>query len=504
MPKIWIPFAFIVIIISCFPIQDFDLFWHLKTGETILAHGIPKQDPFSPNSRGDWVNHAWGFDIVAHGVDQAGGVSGLILLRLLIAGGLGALILLSLMKRGFGTALSLAVTALALALARHRLDLRPDELAHLLFAALLFLAFAKKWRWIPLLLLAWVNLHASFLLGIGAALLFYFLLWLRERKWEALLLGAAALLLPMANPFGWKAYVAPVLLQMQVKTMGLVNPEWQVPPLKPLLPFFITAILFAGLLLIRRKSLSPEHLLLLPLAFLAFSSLRFIGFFAVAMAFFLPRLKPVAVWPVAGLAVAMLGFSFVFYAPPGWGLDAHVLPVNETRFLSTLNPDSPVFCSPGLGGYLIYKLYPRQKVFWDGRNELYKDLLEEAGSSLHNSAAWEGFLEKHRIGWALVRYQGEEKVRSTGGVRILPWSVNHFPLRDWMLAYWDDAGMIFIRRGPAAIPELNLNPESTRFIAQELKSARLDGVRARRELEDKLRENGKCRRARRLLTSLFP
>jgi len=493
-----------VIIISCFPIQDFDLFWHLKTGETILAHGIPRQDPFCPNSTGDWINHAWGFDVVAHAVDAAGGVTGLILLRLLIAGGLGALILLSLLRRGFGAPLSLAIMALALALARHRLDLRPDELAHVLFAALLTLVAAKKWRWIPLLLLAWVNLHASFLLGIGVALFFYGLLWLRERKGEPLLLAASALLLPMANPFGWKAYVAPVLLQMQVKTMGLVNPEWQVPPLKPLLPFFVTAVLFAILLLIRRKSLSPEYLLLLPLAFLAFSSLRFIGFFAVAMAFFVPRLKPMAAWPVAGLAMAMLGFSFVYYAPPGWGLDAHVLPVHETRFLSTLTPDSPVFCSPGLGGYLIYELYPRQKVFWDGRNELYKDLLTEAGASLHNSAAWEGFLSRHHVRWALVRYQGEEQVRSMGGTRILPWSVTHFPFRDWLLAYWDDAGMVFIRRGASAVPELYLNPESTRFDVQELKSARLDATRARRELEDKLKENPECRRARRLLTALFP
>ena len=64
--------------------------------------------------------------------------------------------------------------------------------------------------------------------------------------------------------------------------------------------------------------------------------------------------------------------------------------------------------------------------------------------------------------------------------------------------------MIFIRRGASPVPELYLNPESTRFDVAELKSARLDATRARRELEDKLKENPECRRARRLLTALFP
>lgn len=503
MAKTLGPAVLIALIIACFPLQSHDLFWHLKTGEVILGSGIPRTDPFSEHTSGEWINHAWGFDVAAHAVDRAFGMNGLLVLRLILAGGLACLLCLAMLRRGLGGGASLSVTALALALARHRLDLRPDALAHMLFAVLLLQFDARKTRWVPLLLLAWANLHASFVLGVGTAAFLFGCAWWRERKGEYVGLGVLSLAVPLINPFGWKAYAAPLALQVQVKTMGLVNPEWQAPTLRSFLPFFLAMAAFALLLLLQRRVLRAEHLLLLPLGLLAFTSLRFMGFLAVAIPFFLPVVRfKVLAGTAAFLALAAFGFSLAYFAPAGWGVDGTRLPVRETLFIQQAPLDGPMFNSPGFGGYLIYALHPRQKVFWDGRNELYVPLLQEVRTALPDAARWGVFLKKYGVEWALVKYQGEEQVRSGERMLLRPWSVNHFPPAEWKLVFWDDAGMIFVRRDRWRGAELIANPESLRWLASEMETGRLDRETASRELREKRRASPACRRAEWILTSL--
>jgi hypothetical protein len=497
------PAVLIALIIACFPLQSHDLFWHLKTGEVILDGGIPRTDPFSEHTSGEWINHAWGFDVAAHAMDRAFGMNGLLVLRLILAAGLAGLLCHAMLRRGFGGGAALAVTALALALARHRLDLRPDALALVLFAVLLLLFETRKSRWVPLLLLAWVNLHASFILGVGTAAFLFGCAWWRERKGEYAALGLLSLAAPLVNPFGWKAYPAPLALQVQVKTMGLVNPEWQAPALRSFLPFFLAMAVLALLLLFRRRALRVEHLLLLPLGLLAFTSLRFMGFLAIAVPFFLPRVRSRIMAPAAALlSFAAFGFSLTSFAPVGWGVDAARLPVRETQFIQHAPLDGPMFNSPGFGGYLIYSLYPRQKVFWDGRNELYVPLLREVRTALPDSARWGVFLRKCGVEWALVKYQGEELVRSGERVLPRPWSVNHFPPSEWKLVFWDDAGMVFVRGNRWADPGFQANPESLRWIRGEMQAGRLDREAVSRELREKRKASPSCRRAEWLLTSL--
>ncbi len=489
--------------IACFPLRSYDLFWHLATGEYILGHGIPREDPFAAHSSGAWVNHAWGFDVAARGVEAAGGVHGLILLRLVLVAGLGWLVRRLLRLGGWEGWPAWAMVFLVLSLARHRLDLRPDLLAHLWLALLFLLLLERRHAWVPVLMLVWVNTHASFLMGWGLALVFLAVeAWRGRSRRLGLVLGITALV-PLVNPFGWRAFAAPLLLQAQVRTMGLVNPEWQAPSFAHFPAFFLVLAGAAAWMAVERRSLKVEHAALLPLALMAATSLRFIGFFALALSCALP--PPKRRWPAlvaAALGLLALGTGYRLYAPPGWGLDASTLPVRETAFIQRAGLEGPMFNSPGFGGYLIHALYPRYRVFWDGRNELFPELLREVRDALPSAPEWRAFLDRYGIRWAVVRYQGEETVVGPEGRRLRPWSVSHFPPDGWALVFWDDAGMVFAQRGGADLPEWTVNPESARWIREEVSAGRRERGEVRAELERKVREDPACRRARALLRAV--
>src|SRR5262245_2930042 len=58
---------------------DADMWWHLRTGEYILQHGIPREDVFSftvPDH--EWITHEWLSQVFMWLVYQVGGFPGLI------------------------------------------------------------------------------------------------------------------------------------------------------------------------------------------------------------------------------------------------------------------------------------------------------------------------------------------------------------------------------------------------------------------------------------------
>jgi len=59
---------------------DPDLWWHLKTGERILGHGVPKVDPFSYSMSGNlWVAHEWLSEVILFLIFKAGGLPALMI-----------------------------------------------------------------------------------------------------------------------------------------------------------------------------------------------------------------------------------------------------------------------------------------------------------------------------------------------------------------------------------------------------------------------------------------
>ncbi len=70
-------FALIFALAARVPV-DTDTWWHIRSGEYTLTHGMIYADPFSFTKVGEtWINHSWGSQIVLYAAWQIGGAAGL-------------------------------------------------------------------------------------------------------------------------------------------------------------------------------------------------------------------------------------------------------------------------------------------------------------------------------------------------------------------------------------------------------------------------------------------
>jgi hypothetical protein len=169
-----------------------DLWWQLRTGEWMLENGsFPHADPFSYTYAGTpWQNIKWGFEVIIALFTRSMGTEMLMLVQVLCSIGI-VYFLLRLAKSLAPEApsqLAYLITGLSFIVLEYRITGRPETITHLFFLMLLtiLLEFRKTpsktiW-WIPLMMMAWANLHEAF--GIGLVLLGVFMVsaWVEALK----------------------------------------------------------------------------------------------------------------------------------------------------------------------------------------------------------------------------------------------------------------------------------------------------------------------------------
>ncbi len=225
---------------------DPDLFWHIRLGRWILDnHAVPHAELFSFTAAGSPMTaHEWGSEVLFTLLAQVGGL-------LLVAMAMGlvawsALLALGLRSRQRGaSAVAIAVALLAGARAAEPvLGTRPQVITVALVCWTLLIAERHLmrggrlvWALAPVTLV-WANLHAGFVLGIGALALTVGLEALRRwlgrpgaapwRRIETLALSVgAAALLACLNPNGPGLY----RYAMETSSSERAKPitEWQMP-----------------------------------------------------------------------------------------------------------------------------------------------------------------------------------------------------------------------------------------------------------------------------------
>lgn len=175
-------------LLGCFPMGDFDVWWHIRSGQLILERGaVPRVDWFTyTNATRPWIDLYWLFQILLALLYRAGGASALVLLK--AASGV-AIVGLTLAARAKGARAWPVVVAWlpTVVMLSGRLCERP-ELASLLFLAgfLTVLARAPAWPrclWLlPVMQVLWVNCHGFFVLG-PLVLAAYWVGLVYERLW---------------------------------------------------------------------------------------------------------------------------------------------------------------------------------------------------------------------------------------------------------------------------------------------------------------------------------
>lgn len=528
-------------------LRSYDLFWHLAAGQHIVESGaVPRGDPFSFTATGtSWVDHSWLFQVVLWSAWELAGVWGPWVLKLGCAAALAALLVRHLARWRVPPAAMVVVLLVALQGLRFRLMFRPELVTLLLVAlaaALLCPTPGRRMRWAPLWLIPltalWINAHGGALVAplLVAACLGGTLLrrcsgatgstppgW-----WKTLtvaMVGSGLALL--VNPYGAQVLAVPFRLNAIVGQPWADNPEWVWPPdPRTFTLFYLTAAVLTFLAVRRVGKWEPSALALGFLGFaLALSSVRHVGLFFVLMPFAVaPLLAGARGWgkvrPAMVQGLVLAGIVWLAWAP-GWlalapragtlgpGLESGRYPVQAVDFLEREATPPRMFNEVAFGGYLIWR-FPERKVFIDGRNEIYPELLQEIHAGMRDVQSFWELTRRWQLDAALLRYPRLGTVvgypQPGGGQRevVRSWSEVFFPSRDWALVYWDDTAMVRVRRDAVEAGWLvqhefrHLNPDDWVFLRDEVLAGRVAPADLLADLERVLSRNPRCERALRL------
>ncbi len=465
-------------------LPDTDTWQHLLVGKAIWQLGhVPTTQLWTwPTYGAPDVNPSWGFRALVWPFWRVGDVWGLFAWRWLTT--LAAFAMLGLAARrmgarGLGPLAALAACAV---LYRLRVQIRPETLAGVLFAAQLWILETRRhggpdrsWALLPIAI-AWANSHVSYFLffvALGAHALDDLLRRSEPRPGGALrlpLVGLAALALMLVNPWGWRTLWQPFAYQLEWKheaifaTIGeLGRPRWGEELWNGLL---VVGLAAPALLAWRWRRLRAEGRPapdVVQLAFyaglgaMAFSSMRFLGFLALGAAPYLARdldhWLATRHWPrwtaapwvrAAGVAAVALGVGLPSWTLPGAqmgvGMDWSESPRAACDFIARHGVRGRSFNSFELGGYLLWRFWPERErlPFMDihvaGTREDRALYLE----AHRDPAAWAELDRRHRFDWILLRH------RELPGDRLLDTLDGDSA---WALVFVDDVAALYTRRG---------------------------------------------------------
>jgi hypothetical protein len=476
---------------------DADTGWHIRNGELILAtHAVPHTDPFSYTKAGQpWYAWEWLYDVVIAIVHHFGGLNGVVLFTAVVIALTFALLFRFVLRRSGNFAVAVGLTLVAASAAQIHMLARPHVLSWLftlLWVEALYCYEEGKRSallWLPPLMLLWVNVHGGFILGLVLLVLFGCgRLWKRWTKTGA---GEDRRIAPLAitfgiclattllTPYGYKLHVHIYQYLSNHFLMNSIN-EFMSPDFHAVgfgyFEFFVLLTVFA--LGVAYERLAATDLLLILFSLhAALYSARNIPLSAILMSVAtaplwagilsrdgIRRRDPrwlgsllQAVQDISAnmaalekqfrghvLALVALAASTVIVLNGGRVGSAQLMsahfnektfPVKAAEFIRTSGIHDHMFNSDNWSGYLIYKLYPGTKVFFDDRHDFYGEaFIREYLQAAAATRKWREPLDKYQVQWVLA---GADSPLAA----VLKES------KDWRVAYEDGLAIVFARVG---------------------------------------------------------
>lgn len=458
-----------------FLLGDSDTGWHLRTGEWMLAHGrVPTTDPFSYTKAGQpWFAWEWLWDLCFGWLHAQAGLAAVVIVSLLVIGVSLVLVLRTALRRCDNALLAFALVWLGAYLSTVHWHARP-HLVTLLFAAV-FSSILDRVRngkvallwWLPPLTVVWTNMHGAFFVGIvflGAFAVGELCGWLVETDpvWARVRLGrvmpyvlaaAGCLACSVVNPYGYHLHRHIFRYLFQENHAQTIN-EFQslsfhhptgvsfgiILALSAAAAFwylmrkeFALAILILGwwwLALYSGRNIPIFVIAAIPLVAQALQEMLTVlqnsdtsAWLRRAVASFQELGSEVAamerhwrLYLASAVPVALIAAVSVAANPPA---AFHAQFITERfpaaavdHFLSDCPSSVRIFAHDQWGGYLIYRLYPRVKVFVDGRSDFYGPKFGEDWLRIANNRYdWQQQLDKFSVDTVLL--PGDSPLAST-------------------------------------------------------------------------------------------
>jgi tetratricopeptide (TPR) repeat protein len=485
-------------------VTDSDLGWQLATARWIVEHHeIPSTDVFSYTAQGQpWV-YPVGPGLLFYGAYLLGNYTLLSWLQAAACAGTVALLL----RRG--SVISAVLAILAVPMIAIRIGSRGDMFTVVLFAAFLVVLWqqhqngrARLWL-LPILMIAWVNLHLGFVAGL-ALLAAYVLVEVLDMVWRDRREAAADRLrsswpwliatcgATLVNPWGWGVFLGVFRQEPFMETwMHLWIAEWGSAQLNwtamsmglslrnPDGAFYLMLLIAAVAVLVAllRRQFGAAALVS-GAAVIAVRHIRFEALFGIVMVVVagavltsafagLPqKIKEAGVLSIrysTGFTIAVALFAVVLaclrsadlvsdrrYLAGGDELGSFGVglswwfPERAAAFIERENIPGQIFNSYPLGGYLIWRLGPKYRDYIDGRTIPFAPKLIERNLKLMatppDSSEWQREAQDRGINAIFV------PLGRNNGLHLFP-VLRQFCASDaWRPVYLDEVSAVFVRR----------------------------------------------------------
>ncbi len=494
---------FLTIFLSFFRINlwDYDFWWHIATGKYILQHTeVPSQDPFSfvtEANRGKYplsearetflMRQYWLAQVVMYLVYENFGPVGIRALRALLL--TSCLLLVFFGFRHFRIpplyAMIMIVPVFYVLLRKYTGE-RP--VLFTFFFSILVTVILEKYLtgkhkslllfFLPPIMLVWSNMHGGFILGILIIGIYNIVevgLFLRNKTRigkDALIkliaLSAGSILVTILNPNGWLVFT-----RFQSKNDIFKSGINEYMPLltvylKKLAPFngavFLVLAFVVFVLLLRivkmplRRSLLVAGILFMSLKhqrFFAFTSL--IGVFLVGLELeamyksdIFKRLYSPTISRI--ISLILIGTVLIFLTYESVAL-ARIIKQDEKSkeaykykqvvdFIEQNSLKGRMFNADAFGGYLIWRLYPKERVFTDTRLIDIASLIEyntiSSAKMDGDTPIWQKLLDLYDVNMLVLKpleYDGSL-------TRLVEAALES---NQWILVYADGVALVFLK-----------------------------------------------------------
>ena len=469
---------------------DGDLGRHLTIGAYILSSGhVPTVDLFSHTMPGQTLTpHEWLSQVIFALAYRWMGLDGVVLMCAAVIAVAFWWVFRRALARSRLVLLSAFLTLLAMAAGSLHWLARPHIFTFLML--ILWLdslervraGYLNSWQRLPVIMLLWANLHGAFIAGFVIWLVYGFgMAW--DVFWHGRVeylppgwgraFGLAGLLsfaVTFINPSGlalWSTSVGYIGSRYLVNhTAEYLPPDFHDPSTWPFL--LLIALTVAAMGLQARRVHAAQVFLASAWMVMALYSVRNVPLFAIVtapalagilshwMAAHAPRLSLLrrwlaleerlrqveitlkgGVWPVALaalLALTLATGSPLDFSGKGNHFDETVFPVAAVDWMQQHPPQGEGFNYFPWGGYLLYRLWPEERVFIDGQTDFYGEALTRQYEQVITLApGWEQVFEQYRVRWVLAPV--DEPV-----VQAL---ARH---PGWAIAYQDETAALVVRK----------------------------------------------------------